>query len=143
MQHNLFAYGTLMVRQIMHSVSGVDLAGVPCRLPGYQRRLLRGEVYPGIRPNKQASVEGILYTRLGRQAWQRLDRFEGEMYCRETVEVELPNRQSAQAQAYVLKPAYYKLLSATPWTLEQFLHSGMSPFVAEYRGFDQLRDSTG
>ena len=140
MQHNLFAYGTLMVRQIMHSVSGVDLAGVPCRLRGYQRRQLRGEVYPAIRPHAQASVEGLLYPELGRQAWRRLDRFEGELYCRAMVEVELPDRKHTQAQTYVLKPKYHALLSSTPWTLERFLHSGMSPFVAGYRGFGQLSD---
>lgn len=143
MQHHLFAYGTLMVQQIMQEVSGIDLAGVPCLLQGYQRRLLRGEVYPGIRPQPQASVEGVLYSGLSPQAWQRLDRFEGDMYHRETVVVELPDRRRNQAQTYVLKPQYHTLMSQHPWTLEAFLHRGMPSFVAEYRGFGQLHDSIG
>jgi gamma-glutamylcyclotransferase (GGCT)/AIG2-like uncharacterized protein YtfP len=138
MHNNLFAYGTLMVRQIMHSVSGLDLAGVPASLPGYRRRLLRGEVYPAIRPHTRDRVEGMLYTDLNRSAWQRLDRFEGAFYRREAVQLELPDEQRVRAQTYVLKPEYAGLLSREPWTLEWFLHAGHSAFLSEYRGFGQL-----
>jgi gamma-glutamylcyclotransferase (GGCT)/AIG2-like uncharacterized protein YtfP len=141
MQYNLFAYGTLMVQQILHAVTGIDRAGMPGLLFGYQRRLLRGEVYPGIRPDRQARVAGILYANLTQPAWQRLDRFEGELYRRETVEVALADHQRMRAQTYVLKPQYYGLLSREPWTLEQFLNTGISPFVAGYRGFDQLSET--
>ncbi|MGD8590077.1 MAG: gamma-glutamylcyclotransferase [Chromatiales bacterium] len=136
--HNLFAYGTLMVRQIMHSVSGMDLSGTTALLPGYRRRLLRGEVYPAILPDDLDRVEGILYTRLGRTAWQRLDSFEGEMYQRETVVVELAGGRRTQAQTYVLKPQYHALMTRDAWTLEWFQRSGHSTFVSHYRGFRQL-----
>ena len=138
MQDHLFAYGTLMVRQIMHSVSGIDLAGNPALLPGYRRRLLRGEVYPAIRPDTRDSVEGILYGKLTDPAWQRLDRFEGEFYHRQPVLVELAGDQRVRAQTYVLKPQYARLMTGEPWTLEWFLQAGLSPFVSEYRGFEQL-----
>jgi hypothetical protein len=40
----------------------------------------------------------------------------------------------------VLKPTHYHLLTTTAWTLERFLHTGLAPFVAEYRGFAALRE---
>jgi gamma-glutamylcyclotransferase (GGCT)/AIG2-like uncharacterized protein YtfP len=138
MQHNLFAYGTLMVRQIMHSVSGMDLTGTTAVLPGYRRRLLRGEVYPAIRPDTLDRVEGILYTRLGGVAWRRLDGFEGELYRRQTVVVELDGERRTQAQTYVLKPQHRALMTSDAWTLEWFQRSGHSAFVSQYRGFRQL-----
>jgi gamma-glutamylcyclotransferase (GGCT)/AIG2-like uncharacterized protein YtfP len=141
MQHNLFAYGTLMVRQIMHSVSGMDLTGSTAILPGYRRRLLRGEVYPAIRPDTQDRVEGILYTQIGQSAWQRLDGFEGELYQRETVQVQLAGEQRLQAQTYVLKPQYHGLMTRDAWSLEWFLQSGHASFISEYRGFQQLQGS--
>jgi len=141
MHNHLFAYGTLMVHRIMHSVSGIDQSGAPALLSGYRRRLLHGEVYPAIRPHPRDSVAGMLYTRLGRSAWQRLDRFEGELYQRETVMVELPDKQRIQAQTYVLKPQYHGLMTPDTWSLEWFLQSGHASFVSEYRGFRQLQES--
>ena len=141
MQPNLFAYGTLMVRQIMHSVSGIDRSGTAALLSGYRRRLLHGEVYPAIRPHARDSVAGMLYTHMDGTAWQRLDRFEGELYRRETVVVELPGEQRIQAQTYVLKPQYHGLMTREAWSLEWFLQSGQASFVSEYRGFQQLQES--
>ena len=137
MHDNLFAYGTLMVRQIMGSVSGMDLLGATAVLPGYRRRLLRGEVYPAIRPDAGNRVDGILYTGLSRSAWQRLDRFEGKMYQRKTVVV-MAGRQRIQGQTYVLKPQYHALMTSDAWTLEWFLQSGHAAFVSGDRGFQQL-----
>ena len=143
MHTHLFAYGTLMVRQIMRSVSGMDLDGTTAVLPGYRRRLLRGEVYPAIRPDAWARVEGIIYTQLGHTAWQRLDSFEGELYQRETVVVELADEQRLQAQTYVLKPQYHGLMSRDAWSLEWFLQSGHASFLSEYTGFQQLQGAEG
>jgi len=79
MEH-LFAYGTLMCDSIMREVSGFDLPAVPGTLKGYCRRSVKGELYPAIMPYRGGCVEGVIYRCVPGLAWERLDRFEGEMY---------------------------------------------------------------
>ena len=79
---DLFAYGTLMSRDIMQRVSGQRCEATPGVLRGYRRNRICGEVYPGIIASPGGMVEGILYSGLAEDAWKRLDLFEGEMYRR-------------------------------------------------------------
>ena len=75
------------------------------------------------------------------RALERLDRFEGEMYRREQVEVVLADHQTLRAETYVMRPEYYHRLSQHDWTLEGFLSQGRSLFLAEYVGMQQVLDN--
>jgi gamma-glutamylcyclotransferase (GGCT)/AIG2-like uncharacterized protein YtfP len=131
---DLFVYGSLMVSEVMHGVCGYTGPGEAALLPGYRRRRLLDQVYPGIRPWPDDTVEGVLYRGLEAAHLHALDRFEGECYRREPVRVRV-GRLDAEAQAYVLVPGQAHLMSAEPWSLERFLSDGLRVFLAEYPGF--------
>ena len=44
---------------------------------------------------------GIVYHGIGSVSWQRLDRFEGEMYDRQTVTVQYTDGQTAVVDCYI------------------------------------------
>lgn len=133
-----FAYGTLMCADILAGVAGSLRPGRPARLWGFARRLVRGQDYPGIEPAAGAVVPGILYRGLGPAAWERLDRFEGDMYLRQRVAVQGASGVWWSAQTYVVRPAAAARLSAEQWDLAQFLAAGKTRFTAEYQGFRAL-----
>lgn len=133
---DLFTYGTLMVREVMQRVSGYAAPGEAAALQGFRRRLLRGEVYPGIVPWPGEWVTGILYRDLTEQQLTRLDDFEGAMYQRRQVWLNVDGQRVAAA-TYVLVPAWHDLLGETDWALEDFLESGLQCFLSDYPGFDR------
>ena len=135
---HLFAYGTLMSGEIMLAVTGSRFPAAPGVLWGFRRNRIRGEVYPGIIPSLEERVDGILYRNLTEDDWKRLDLFEGEMYVRSGVTVQLEDGTVGQAQTYVLKPQFENRLSSEPWSLEEFLQSGRARFESQYPGFAAL-----
>jgi gamma-glutamylcyclotransferase (GGCT)/AIG2-like uncharacterized protein YtfP len=94
---NLFAYGTLMCDDIMIEVSGCRLSHMPGTLRGYSRRSVRGEHYPALVPREEGRVEGVVYRNVPDSAWDRLDRFEGEMYTRQLLQIQLNGRATLLA----------------------------------------------
>jgi gamma-glutamylcyclotransferase (GGCT)/AIG2-like uncharacterized protein YtfP len=137
--HDLFAYGTLMCADIMHAVSGCpQLAASPGLLHGYSRLCVRGEHYPGLVPRPGASVEGVVYHDLPADAWARLDRFEGDMYVRASVGVELDGAKVRRMQTYLVRPGLVGRLEDRVWELENFLHHGKAEFERAYAGYAAL-----
>jgi gamma-glutamylcyclotransferase (GGCT)/AIG2-like uncharacterized protein YtfP len=136
----LFVYGTLMVPEVMRTVSGRSVVGEGARLPGYRCRRLHGEVYPGIVPAAGESVDGLLYRGLDAAAMARLDDFEGEMYRRETVRVALSAGRRVDAEAFVIIEAFIECLGPEPWSLDDFLRDGLQHFAGEYLGFARVQD---
>lgn len=143
MTTDFFAYGSLMFEDIMSSVSGSRYECGPALLRDYRRSAIRGEVYPGIRPKKGEVVTGCVYFNLTQTTWQRLDLFEGEMYRRETIEVEFADGHTASAQTYVVQPQFASRLSHSEWSPEEFLRAGKSQFQVRYRGFGMLKPNNG
>ncbi|MEW6668489.1 MAG: gamma-glutamylcyclotransferase family protein [Thermodesulfobacteriota bacterium] len=135
---NLFAYGTLMCEDIMEEVSGVPLSHVPGTLKGYSRRSVKGEHYPGLVPDAEGSVEGVVYRDVPDSAWDRLDRFEGEMYARRLVQIEWNDGMTLLAAAYVVRPEYLDRLDPSDWNFNEFLRKGKAGFQKDYKGFRSL-----
>ena len=105
----------------------------------YERRTIRGEVYPGIVVTPGKVVEGLVYSDLPEVTWRRLDTFEGEMYQRRVVQVELEDGTAREAQAYVIRPEFEHRLSSSPWLLEELLVSGRQRFDTQYPGVETLK----
>jgi gamma-glutamylcyclotransferase (GGCT)/AIG2-like uncharacterized protein YtfP len=135
---NLFAYGTLMCHEIMEEVSGLRPDPVKACLRGYSRLIVRGEHYPAIKPDEKGYVEGILYMDLPVEAWERLDRFEGEIYARSRVQAITEDNLNVDADTYVIHPAYQHYLTEEIWDYEKFLHTGKPDFLSLYKGFFEL-----
>jgi gamma-glutamylcyclotransferase (GGCT)/AIG2-like uncharacterized protein YtfP len=135
---NLFAYGTLMCNSIMREVSGCRLSAVPGTLKGYSRRCVRGEHYPAILPHRQGRVAGVLYREVPDAAWERLDRFEGELYVRRRVAVALGDGAVLLAATYVVAPEFLYRLDQADWDFAEFLQNGKTVFQRDYKGYLSL-----
>jgi gamma-glutamylcyclotransferase (GGCT)/AIG2-like uncharacterized protein YtfP len=135
---HLFAYGTLMCEDIMQEVAGCRTAAIRGTLRGYSRRRVRGEDYPGLRPHDAGCVEGEVYCDVPESAWKRLDLFEGTMYARRPVAIELEHGGRLAAEAYVVRDEYADRLEEAEWDFSEFLRRGKARFKAGYEGFESL-----
>jgi len=136
--HNLFVYGTLMCEDIMQQVAGCLPARLGGALSGYERRAVKGEHYPGLVPGAGGRVDGVVYRDVPDFAWARLDRFEGDMYRRHRVQIELMDGATLKAQTYVVRPRFVSRLDKAEWDFSEFLRSGKAKFCRHYRGYAQL-----
>ncbi len=119
----------------MQEVSGYSLAYVRGILKGYSRRAVRGEQYPAIFPDREGRVVGVVYLNVPDSAWDRLDRFEGDMYAREIVPIEVYEGETLSASAYVVRPQFIHLLDGSEWDFNEFLRTGKANFQNAYKGY--------
>ncbi len=133
-----FAYGTLMFEDIMREVSGCRLTGISGVLRGYVRRCVKGEQYPGLVADSDGRVRGVVYRNVPSAAWRRLDRFEGEMYTRELVRIELADGATVLAGTYVVRRVFRGRLDLSEWDAQGFLRNGKARFQANYSGYQAL-----
>jgi len=133
-----FTYGSLMVPEIMAAVCGLKVQAVTAQLPGYSRHPVRGEEYPGMVPNANATVDGMLYLDLPPDALARLDTFEGEQYTRSTVIVLDARQRSIEADTYIFRPKYADLLLPGDWDYAAFLREGRQRFEQRYMGYQRI-----
>ena len=138
---NLFAYGTRMCDDIMREASGCRLSHVPGTLKGYTRRAVKGEQYPALVPDAGGQVEGVVYRDVPDAAWDRLDRFEGEMYVRQGVRIELQEGGTLLAGVYVAQPEFLDHLDESDWDLADFLRHGKASFQKDYKGYRSLNSN--
>ena len=137
---NLFAYGTLMCEEIMEDVSGCRLPPpMPGILKGYSRWSVRGEPYPALIRDEKNLVEGVVYRNVPDSAWDRLDAFEGEMYERRLVRIDLDGATTLLAMTYVVRPEFLDHLEKSGWDFAQFLRSGKAGFQNDYKGYRSLQ----
>jgi gamma-glutamylcyclotransferase (GGCT)/AIG2-like uncharacterized protein YtfP len=137
MEH-LFAYGTLMCDDIMREVAGCSPVPLPGTLRGYRRCSVRDALYPALVPDEEGCVEGVVYRNVPPSAWDRLDRFEGEMYERRVVQIELMEGTALPAATYVVRPEFLDLLDPSDWDFAQFLRNGKASFERHYPGYRSL-----
>jgi gamma-glutamylcyclotransferase (GGCT)/AIG2-like uncharacterized protein YtfP len=135
---NLFVYGTLMCEDIMQDVAGCLPARLPGTLAGYERRAVKGEHYPGLVPGAAGRVDGVVYRDVPGFAWARLDSFEGDMYRRQRVHVELRDGATLMAETYVVRPRFLSRLDHAEWDFSEFLRSGKAKFCRHYHGYANL-----
>lgn len=138
-QANIFAYGTLLFREVMRLVAGRCFEAMKARLDNHARYLVKEQPYPGIISQPGASVEGILYLKLDEGALELIDLFEGDLYQRHAVEVVASDGLLYNAYTYVVPEAYRSFLSHEPWSAEFFRARHLGEFLAGIRG-EQLTD---
>jgi len=130
--HNLFAYGTLQLPEVMLAVAGRTFPAHAARLRDFSRHRLRGKSFPGIRPAPGAAVDGLLFVGLDAQTQRRLDEFEDSFYRRETVAVTTVDGVEWLAQAYVIEESAFGLLLPEEWRLEDFQRHRLDRFLLNH-----------
>jgi len=109
---------------------------IPAVLRGYERKAVRGEVYPVIYPAEPFSqIWGIVYSGVSASDLARLDIFEGEYYFRKTEQVITDDKRTISAAAYVLKEEYYPIISHRDWDVARFETVDIDRFIDNYIGF--------
>lgn len=147
MSTHLFTYGTLMFPDVWRIVVGRDFPHKPATLAGYEIFRVKGAHYPGIiksafRPSTLSpppSVPGVLYFDLDAAALERLDRFEGDQYRRQSLPVVACDDCEIAVDAYVVPQESRHLLTDDVWTAAEFKSQGhLAQFISSYGGFRRL-----
>ena len=132
---NLFVYGTLMEVQVFIAVTEFHPIMVPAKLRGYQRFAFIGECYPGIiAGDLDHFVLGSLVKDLPMRFLQRLDEYEGALYTRQEVVVEVENSdetnlESFEAETYVVRSQFEHKLAHHDWDLEYFRNHHLEHYL--------------
>lgn len=128
----LFCYGTLMVEPVFSHISGIAKPVMKAAtLRDHERRALSAKVYPGVRRHAGASVDGVIY-RLPTLALPALDRYEGDMYFRESVSVTTEDGD-IEAWCYILRPRYCHLMLKNDWSLQNFCSKHLQGYLEQIR----------
>ncbi len=122
----------------MTEVAGTRLLCEAAMLHGYRRFLVKDEQYPGVVATVGGVVAGIVYHGIDVANWQRLDRFEGEMYERQQVRVCYADGSEAEVDCYLFRPEFSHRLTATEWDFAAFLQGGKTLFQHQYSGFKAI-----
>lgn len=129
--HDLFTYGTLMCRDIIEALAGPCCEASDAVLRDYRRLAVKNERYPGIIYAEGFTVSGVVYSGIPEEGMRRLDNFEGEMYERTLVEVDLAGGVPKKVFTYVVKDQFRGLLDSEDWNFEEFLETGKEIFKAQ------------
>lgn len=124
-----------MCEDIMHSIVDQYKCMGSAKLYGYRRLCLSNEHYPGIIQSDNFEVQGIVYNLPQHESLQKLDYFEGDMYQRTMVSVELDGGDRLQVFTYVIKDHYQHVLEQKDWDFEIFRKHHKTAFVTGYSGF--------
>ena len=156
--------GTLMAPGVLHRViHGTphpekwqkDLISFrPAMLHDYRRHKVKHADYPALIPHKGSCVRGSLVTGLNRQDIRRLDIFEGHMYRRDPVKVQILKDvgldeaapegiendstavQEVDAQTYVWVLDVKKTLEPEEWDFEAFKREKMHVWMGIEKSSD-------
>jgi gamma-glutamylcyclotransferase (GGCT)/AIG2-like uncharacterized protein YtfP len=129
----VFAYGTLAFPDVMEAVTGVAFASEPATLDGFARRRVFGAVYPGVRAEAGATLDGVLYRGVDERSLARLDRFEGALYERRLLAVRVARGDRWDAWVYVVPDALAHRLANEAWDPERFRREHLAPYLARCR----------
>ena len=119
--YSLFAYGTLVIEEIMEGVTDKHFHGVNAVIHDFARFRIRNVTYPGIVPHKGGLVNGTLYCGIDRDALTKIDDFEGDLYERIPVTVFTEDGKPCEAFTYVVKDTYRGIVTDEEWDIDEFM----------------------
>ena len=115
---HVFTYGSLMFPAVWERVVRGQYRAVAAMLPGHARYEVSGETYPGMVPQADSAVNGVLYLDVDDADLLALDVFEGSEYRRDVVTVSVTAEENLTAVTYVFT-ADERLTDKT-WEAETF-----------------------
>ncbi len=137
---HIFTYGSLMYREVWTLVVRGDYRSRPATLAGYQRKAVRGEVYPvALRAFPEDRIDGRVYLDVAPDDVGRLDTFEGKYYRRRIETVTISSGTMIEAGVFVLHPDYRQIAADEDWDAEHFERSGLPRFIKSHLGFHAAR----
>ncbi len=128
----LFVFGSLMDRDVLSLVSGMDASSLvlqPGTLHGYQQSEVVEECYPVLVANESSSCNGLLIQNLTPLALERILFFEGEEYFLAPVTVVPQAGQATSVKAYYFRDAGVYTVRAEPWNFEAWQTEHKASFM--------------
>lgn len=134
MSRHVFTYGSLMFPEVWKPLVPRPRASASATLFGFAREGVRGQAYPGIRPEPGAQTVGRLYLDLDEAELAQLDAFEGSEYRRETVQVRITtgDGRSLDVPAEVYRLVDPLRLDGKAWDPDRFAHDSAAGFYREH-----------
>lgn len=132
---NVFAYGSLMYPEVLTALAGALPSFEDLCVQGFERRVVGGKPYPGLRENPASSVDGRLWFDIDDETLRILDGFEGSLYERRTLRLVSRRRGSVNAEAYIVPASRLHALADVPWERERFERHYLGRYVKICRGF--------
>lgn len=129
----LFVYGTLMVPELVEALTGSRPRSRPAVLEGFERRGVRGEVYPAVVPAPGGRVSGRVLDRFSASRLPFLDAFEGPEYRRSAHPVRLADGRRVIAWCWSWAPDRRRPLEAGPWDMDAFLADALTDYLRRCR----------
>ncbi len=127
---NIFSYGSLMYETVFTKVAGANALSGPATLKDWSRHRITAKTYPAAVPASGARIVGVLWIDVPESAVERLDRFEGKEYLRETVTVIRPNGQAVSAEIY--RWLDMTMLESEDWSADSFEKSHLDTFFEQH-----------
>lgn len=98
---NLFAFGTLRDRDVLHLITGKKSKSVPAVLPNYKAVHIKDKTYPAAIQEKGNDLKGVLVKGLSKDDWKKIDYYEDQLYHTKVLPVNV-NKEEVFAQVYVI-----------------------------------------
>lgn len=136
---NIFVYGSLMYDEVWSRVVKGVYDKHRALLNGWQRFAIKGKDYPAA-VTGQGYIEGIVCLNITEYDLQRLDKFEGYEYKRQTCTVVAEKGRKINAFVYKFRDEYSHLLCSYDWDADRFETVGLKQFLNNYYGFDNIGD---
>jgi gamma-glutamylcyclotransferase (GGCT)/AIG2-like uncharacterized protein YtfP len=144
----LFAYGTLLLDEVVHALTDRTFRTLPARLHGYRRHTIirhgneMCEAYPAIQPSPVGIVVGRLLLEVDEHSLKLIECFESDPpdYERTPVEVQIDGGAKTQAITYVAHPSLSACLKGE-WYLEVFARNHLQDYLT--RVIPEMRRQAG
>lgn len=130
---HLFTYGSLMFSEVFNRVVRHQYQQTPASVRHFKRTRIRNDSYPVVLPHfAPEPLAGVVYLDISSPDFLRLDKFEGQYYQRQRVQVRSALGHCVAAQIYVLRPKYRHLASKQPWSPQAFAQDQLKSFLDLY-----------
>lgn len=128
MTTNIFSYGSLMYPDVILALTNKIFHSEQAVLYGYERRLMKGKIYPGIITKPNAEIAGTLWCDLDNDSLKILDTFEDKEYERTMLEVET-HSGTMNALAYTINVKQAQLLDNSEWDPNYFKTNHLKEYI--------------
>jgi hypothetical protein len=131
----LFAYGSLVVPDVLVALLARVPRSEPATLDGWSARCLHGEQFPGLVEQRGATASGLVLYEMTAEERALVDAWETDFYTKRVVAPTVGGGVVIDADAYVLdEPAAREHAEPRPWSVD-VLVPGLASFCVQTRAF--------
>jgi gamma-glutamylcyclotransferase (GGCT)/AIG2-like uncharacterized protein YtfP len=135
---SVFVYGTLQYPSIVTLLLGRTPETTKALVKGYRRYGLHSFVFPAVIEDPKGQVEGLLLSGLSEEDMAILDDYEGDEYCKHSVDVfslDDPDTLLCTSSLYVWMDEYKHMINGKEWDVSAFETQHFDEYYNMVSGF--------